>query len=161
LIGTSTAVIGAGVWHTMLVHRTSLLTFPVVVGVGSLMLYSTGSLLIQPSGTRWELLWGVVVLAVLLIISFRLVLRRALIFDRRSLESDRGRMVCPNCGQLTPIGTFCAACGQPLAAADPSAAAPPAETESAPDLEREPAPATDGQSADVEAANDETRPLTG
>ncbi|MGH2534904.1 MAG: zinc ribbon domain-containing protein [Thermomicrobiales bacterium] len=125
LFGAFAALVGAGMWYYAMVLRPSELTLPVALGVGGIMLFSVGDLLVQPAGARWELLWGTVLLFALLFISFRLVLRKALRFDLQALGGTGQRLVCPHCGRVTPAGAFCANCGRPLAAlAAPSQVAP-------------------------------------
>ncbi|MGH2557894.1 MAG: PrsW family glutamic-type intramembrane protease [Thermomicrobiales bacterium] len=116
LFGTFAALVGAGMWHYAMVQRSSELTLPVALGVGGIMLFSVGDLLVQPAGARWELLWGAIVLFALLFVSFRLVLRKALRFDLNALGGSGHRIACPHCGRVTPSGTFCANCGRPLTA---------------------------------------------
>jgi hypothetical protein len=116
LFGTCAGLVGAGMWHYAMMQRSSELTLPVALGIGGVMLFSVGDLLVQTAGTRWELLWGALVLVVLLFVSFRLVLRKALRFDLHALGGSGQRVVCPHCGRVTPSGTFCANCGRPLTA---------------------------------------------
>jgi RsiW-degrading membrane proteinase PrsW (M82 family) len=175
LFGTVTAMIGAGIWHYALSARTADLVVPVVLGLGGLIVYSIGDVLTQPSGTRTELLWNVIILAIGLFIALRLVLRKALRHDRQILGDPSQRTVCPNCHRVTPTGAFCAHCGHPLPPPElvptapmpeplpepaPSAAEPPAEAET---VEETPAdgeslPGAEPAPAETEAPSDSASP---
>jgi hypothetical protein len=127
LFGVVTAMIGAGIWHYALSARTADLALPAMLGLGGLIVYSIGDLLTQSSGTRTELLWNAIILAIGLFISFRLVLQKALRYDRQIIGDPSQRTVCPNCHRVTPTGAFCAHCGHPLPPPELIPAAPAPE----------------------------------
>lgn len=107
----------AGIWHVTLTQRSVDLVLPAVIGLSGAVVFAIGDLLSQPSGTRLELGWHVVVGAALLVAA-RLVLRRSLAQDRSLVTTTSPRVVCPNCGASTPEGAFCATCGGSLTAMD-------------------------------------------
>lgn len=122
ILTATTALIGAGIWRFGLSGQHSALVMPIAAGLGGAIIYTVGSLLVQPSGLRLELLWHAAVLLGLTVIC-RMVLRGALTFDRRALGKRGARIVCPTCGHVTPAGEFCSNCGKAL---------PPVETTTEP-----------------------------
>lgn len=109
----SGAMLGAGVWLYLRTSNISRLLIPFVAGVGAPLLYTLVSIQLASTGLWLEVLWGVVV-AVAVVVLYRMVLGNAIALDRQVLGSDDTRVVCPNCHQVTPSGAFCAHCGQPL-----------------------------------------------
>jgi hypothetical protein len=135
IFGLAVAFVCAGIWHVALSQRSADLIVPATIGLGGAIVFSFGDLLVQPSGTRPELLWHVVV-AGALTVGARLVLRRAFAQDRLAMAGGPGRVICPTCGASTPVGTYCAVCGSSLRSA--------AELEASPDVEpAETVPAAD------------------
>ncbi len=108
------AMIGAGVWRYMLSTSSSLAIYPAVAGVVGIFLMVMGSIQLQSTGIWAEFLWTALV-AVAAFVLYRRVLDQAVETDRRALGGQEQRMVCPHCHQVTPIGIYCARCGQPLA----------------------------------------------
>lgn len=113
IFGLAAGLICAGIWHVSLSQRSFDLSFPVAVGVGGGVLFTFGDLLVQPSGTRPELAWHVV-MALGLALASRIVFGRAITQDRSNRAANTTRVVCRNCGALTPAGQFCGSCGAPL-----------------------------------------------
>lgn len=113
ILGLTVGLVCGGVWHVALSQRSVDLSLPVGIGVGGAVLFALGDLLVQPSGTRVELLWHVLV-AIGLVLAARVLFGRGLATDRVAGALRVSRVVCPNCGSLTPAGQFCAVCGQPL-----------------------------------------------
>jgi hypothetical protein len=114
IFGLAAGLICAGIWHVSLSQRSLDLSLPVAFGVGGGVLFTLGDLLVQPSGTRPELAWHVIV-AIGLAIAARLVFGRALAHDRVAQVAAGTRVICPTCGAVTPAGQYCAACGSSLA----------------------------------------------
>lgn len=113
IFGLATGLICGGIWHVSLSQRSVDLSLPVAVGVGGAVVFALGDLLVQPSGTRVELLWHVIV-AVVLALAARVLFGRGLATDRVAGSLAAQRVVCPSCGSLTPAGQYCAVCGAPL-----------------------------------------------
>ncbi len=114
VITLSGALIGAGVWRYMLNPGGSLLLLlPAASGVLGLMVLWIGSLATQPGGI-WPEFLLVLALAVLVFAAYRRTLDLAVAADRTAVGATGERMVCPTCHQVTPVGAFCARCGQPL-----------------------------------------------
>jgi hypothetical protein len=107
----------AGIWHVSLSQRSLDLLLPAAIGLSGAVIFAIGDMLVQPSGTRVELGWHVIVGAALLVAS-SLVLRRSLAQDRSLTKDSSPRVLC-HCGASTPEGTFCAACGGALALVAP------------------------------------------
>ncbi len=116
VFGLTVSFVCAGIWHVALSQRTVDLTLPALIGLGGSVVFAFGDLLVQPSGTRIELLWHVVVVAGLAIAS-KFVLDRSLAQDGAGPNILGPRVVCPNCGSSTPVGQFCATCGTQLGGA--------------------------------------------
>lgn len=138
IFGLAAGLICAGIWHVSLSQRSFDLSFPVAVGVGGGVLFTFGDLLVQPSGTRLELAWHVV-MAFGLAVASRIVFGRAITQDRSARATKTTRVICPSCGSLTPAGQFCGTCGASLsnrANANAASEAPP--TPSIPTVEAEP-----------------------
>jgi hypothetical protein len=72
-----------------------------------------GSLLLAGRPSAVELTLNLAVLVVVLLTT-RFLLSRAVERDRRALTIYGPRVLCPTCGRLTPQGAFCAMCGFPL-----------------------------------------------
>jgi ribosomal protein L32 len=119
IYGALAAVLCAAIWQYAVDQRASSLTRGVVAGVGGIIIFSVVDLLIQPAGAAAELLWHLVVLVALWFVT-RSAIRGALRHDALSMKRRSSRVICPNCQQLTPDGSFCANCG---AALHPSEAA--------------------------------------
>jgi len=118
------AMLGAGVWRYMKTPQRRLLVFPAAGSIGGMVLLYLGSLWIQPSGGGlWpEVLW-LALIAVSVVILYRLVIAAAITEDRKALGNDDTRIVCPHCHRMTLKGAFCSRCGKPLPAdAAPSTA---------------------------------------
>jgi hypothetical protein len=113
IFGLAVAFVCAGVWHVAITQRSVDLMLPVGAGLGGAIVFAVGDLLIQPSGTRWELLWHLFMMAVLAIAAW-FVVARALVQDRQARTVKGPRVVCPTCGAATPVGLFCAVCGSRL-----------------------------------------------
>jgi ribosomal protein L32 len=113
IFGLVVAFIGAGLWQVALSQRSADLFVPAGIGLGGAIVFVFGDLLVQPSGTRAELLWHFIVAAALVICA-RLVLGRALAQDRLAVPMAATQVVCPTCGSSTPAGTYCAVCGSAL-----------------------------------------------
>jgi hypothetical protein len=129
IFGLAVGLICAGIWHVALTQKSVDLSLPVAAGVGGAILFTFGDLLIQPSGTRWELTWHVLI-AIGLGIVGKAVFQRAIAQDRMTALRSGRRVVCSACGANSPAGLFCARCGAPLPSAttSPAGAAPDAET---------------------------------
>jgi hypothetical protein len=113
IFGLVVGFVCAGVWHVAITQRSVDLMVPVGAGLGGAIVFSIGDLLIQPSGTRWELLWQVFMMAILCVAAW-FVLARALVQDRQARQVKGPRVACPACGAVTPMGQFCAVCGSKL-----------------------------------------------
>lgn len=113
IFGLAVAFVCAGLWHVALSQRSADLFIPAGIGLGGAIVFVFGDLLVQPSGTRAELLWHVLVAAALAL-GARIVMRRALAQDRIAHPTATSRVICPTCGSSTPAGTYCAVCGATL-----------------------------------------------
>jgi RsiW-degrading membrane proteinase PrsW (M82 family) len=111
--GTTSALIGAGIWAAAL--RRGDVILPVVVGFAGALLYSLGELLLLNRGTLTVLSLHLVILAVLLLM-LRRTIHQALLFDARALGLEGGTLDCPNCHQPTEARVFCTHCGTALRA---------------------------------------------
>lgn len=116
IFGLAVAFVCAGLWHVALSQQSSDLFVPAGIGLGGAIVFAFGDLLVQPSGTRGELVWHLLVAAAL-VFAARLVMTRALSQDRAAFAASSPRVICPNCGSSIPAGTFCAVCGASLASA--------------------------------------------
>jgi hypothetical protein len=122
----TTALLGAALWQYSLKQSSEGLILPVAAGAGGAIFYGLSDIVVQPIGTTFELFWSVLVAAVLLYF-LRIVIRQALAQDAQALGLNGQRVICGNCGRVTPVGAFCAICGAPLGKA-PAAPATPALT---------------------------------
>lgn len=114
VITLSGAMIGAGVWRYMLTSTTGLTAvLPTVTGVVGIFLLWMGSVGTQASGI-WMEFQLTLFLALLVFVLYRHTLVQAIETDSLAMGSAGERIVCPHCHQVTPVGTFCARCGQPL-----------------------------------------------
>jgi ribosomal protein L32 len=120
IYGALAAVLCAAIWQYAVDQRASSLTRGVVAGVGGIVIFSIVDLLIQPAGAAAELLWHLVVILVLWFVT-RSAIRGALRHDALTLKRRGHHVFCPNCGQSTPDGSFCAHCGAPLHPAEAAA----------------------------------------
>ena len=116
IFGLAASFVCAGVWHVAMTQRSVDLMLPVAIGSGGAIVFGFGDLLVQPNGTRSELVWHIVV-AVALIAASRMILVRSLAQDRLTRMAGGNKIICAVCGAATPPGQFCAACGSPLKAA--------------------------------------------
>lgn len=128
IYGMAISMICAGVWLVALSQSSRDLLLPVGFGLGGLLLFATVDLIVEPLGTRWELLWHLVATG-LLAAAFTVVFRHAHDHDVRVATGDGSRVVCPQCRAITPIGQFCAHCGATIGPS-PSTS-PPADDEAA------------------------------
>jgi hypothetical protein len=108
------AMIGAGVWRYMMSASSSLSIYPAVAGVLGVFLLFIGSIQLQSNDIWAEFLWTALV-AIATFVIYRKVLDQAVETDRQALGDQEERIVCPHCHQVTPLGRYCARCGQPLA----------------------------------------------
>ncbi len=113
IYGALSAVLCASIWQYAIDQRASSLTRGVVAGVGGIVVFSVVDLLIQPAGAAAELVWQLVVVVALWFVT-RSAIRGALRHDALIFSRGGRRVTCPNCGELTPDGAFCAHCGSPL-----------------------------------------------
>lgn len=113
IFGIAVALVCAGLWRTSLTARSIDLGLPMAVGLGGVVVFWIGDLIVQPSGTRPELIWHLMVAAGMAVAA-RLFVASALAFDRTSAGVGTGRTVCPVCRSSTPAGAFCAVCGSSL-----------------------------------------------
>lgn len=120
IYGALAAVLCAAIWQYAVDQRASSLTRGVIAGVGGIIVFSIIDLLIQPAGAAAELLFQLVVIIVLWFVT-RSAIRGALRHDALSMKRRGNRVVCGNCDQLTPDGSFCAHCGAPLHAGEAAA----------------------------------------
>lgn len=118
LFALISGLIGAGIWRSALSQRAADLVVPVTIGLIALFLYTVVDLILMPYGVLAELGWLGLITAVLGVFGRR-ELHRAIRFDRERLLSGAGRVVCPRCRNVTPPGSFCAACGEPLSKPTP------------------------------------------
>jgi hypothetical protein len=109
----TTALLGAALWQYSLKQSNEGLILPVAAGAGGAIFYGLSDIVVQPIGTTFELFWSVLVAAVLLYF-LRVVIRQALAQDAQALGLNGQRVICGNCGRVTPVGAFCAICGAPL-----------------------------------------------
>ncbi len=107
------AMLGAGIWRYMDSPKLSTLILPAAGSIGAYLLLVLGSIQLGPAGLWPETIWTLLVTAGTFAI-YRTVLKGAIASDQSMLGENRTRTVCPNCGQLTPPGTFCANCGKAL-----------------------------------------------
>jgi hypothetical protein len=119
IFGLAVAFVCSGIWHVPMSQRSPDLFVPAGIGLGGAIVFVFGDLLVQPSGTRAELVWHVLV-AGALVVAARLVLNRALAQDRLASPVAVDRVICPTCGSSTPAGLYCAKCGASLSGVDDS-----------------------------------------
>lgn len=117
------ALNGAGVWHAALTRRRADAVRSIGPAMIAVVLYPLGNLLMQPSSSLSELVWGLLIVVGLVVVA-RGVIRAALGRDRSAFGPGTGRQLCQTCGAITPDGTFCARCGAPL---PPTASAVPVD----------------------------------
>jgi RsiW-degrading membrane proteinase PrsW (M82 family) len=118
LFSLISGLIGAGIWRSALSQRSADLVVPVAIGLLALFLFTVVDLILMPYGVLAELGWLGLITVVLAVFGRR-ELHRAIRFDRERLMSGGGRVVCPRCCSVTPPGSFCAACGEPLSKPTP------------------------------------------
>jgi len=111
--GTTSALIGAGIWAASL--RRGDVNLPIAVGFVGTVSYSLGELLLLSRGTLIVLAMQGVVLAVVLTV-LRRTIHQALLFDGRALGLDGGRLMCQQCRRSTEARVFCTHCGAALRA---------------------------------------------
>jgi RsiW-degrading membrane proteinase PrsW (M82 family) len=111
--GTTSALIGAGIWAASLRRGDTVL--PIALGFGGAIVYSLGELLLLSRGTLVVLALHGLVLVVLLL-ALRRTMHQALLFDGRALGLEGGTLVCPGCHQSTEARVFCTHCGTALRA---------------------------------------------
>jgi hypothetical protein len=116
----TSALLGAAVWRYYMTQSTAGLILPVVAGAGGAVFYGLSDIIVEPAGTTVELIWSALIGAVLLYV-LRVVIRQARLWDATALGMTGQRTICPVCRRVTPVGTFCANCGAPLADAVTSA----------------------------------------
>lgn len=126
ILGLAVSFVCAGVWHVALTQRSVDLVLPVAIGLGGAIVFVFGDLLVQPSGSRAELFWHVL-MAVGLAAAARVIVGRAVAHDRLLRTEAIGRVTCPTCGASTPPGQYCATCGSPLQASTMSTDEPAEE----------------------------------
>lgn len=107
------AMLGAGIWKYMLTSSVNALILPALASIGGILLLTFGSLQLQPSGLWPEVVWTLLI-AIASFVVYRLVLDSAISSDRKVIDEDQARVVCPNCRKITPAGAFCAHCGAVL-----------------------------------------------
>lgn len=108
------AMIGAGVWRYMITASTGMTAvLPTAAGVLGLFLLWLSSVATQSSGI-WAEFQMTLFLALLVFVLYRQTLVQAIETDSLAMGNDGERIVCPLCHQVTPVGAFCARCGQPL-----------------------------------------------
>ena len=109
------SLIGWATWQYLTTRRLPSLVLPVVAGVFGWFGLPIGSLALAKASPVLELIWYVVVLAIVGML-FRDVVLRGRMSDRQVLATDDGRerVVCPNCHRVTPDGRYCAFCRTPL-----------------------------------------------
>jgi RsiW-degrading membrane proteinase PrsW (M82 family) len=111
--GTTSALIGAGIWAASLRRGDVLL--PIAAGFGGAVIYSLGELLLLSRGTLVVLALQGVLLALLLTL-LRRTIHQALLLDARALGLEGGVLVCQSCRQSTEARVFCTHCGTALRA---------------------------------------------
>jgi hypothetical protein len=94
------AMIGAGVWRSMMRNASRAHTLPALAGILGIVLLMFGSIQLQPGSPWAEFLWTAVLAA-----AAYLLFQQAL---------DQERVVCPRCHRVTPDGAFCSYCGASL-----------------------------------------------
>jgi hypothetical protein len=109
----TSALLGAAVWRFSMTQSTAGLILPVAAGAGGAIFYGLSDMIVQPAGTTVELIWSILIAAVLLYF-VRIVIRQARMQDAAALGPIGQRTICPNCRQVTPVGAFCANCGAQL-----------------------------------------------
>jgi hypothetical protein len=107
------AMLGIAIWRYMRNADLYGLILPSVGSIGAWLLLALGSIQLQPAGLSIEFLWNLV-LAVGVFILYRRSVVESIDIDRSALGVGGGRIVCPNCRKVTPVGAFCANCGEPL-----------------------------------------------
>lgn len=107
------AMLGAGIWKYMLTSSVNALILPALASIGGVLLLTFGSLQLQPSGLWPEVVWTLLI-AIASFVVYRLVLDLAISSDRKVIDENQARVVCPNCRKITPAGAFCAHCGAVL-----------------------------------------------
>jgi hypothetical protein len=111
------ALLGFGVWLYATNRSFSVAGVPALLGGLGLFLLSLVPTTLQASGAWSE----VIVTAILFAVAFpayRFALDNAIAIDRQALGDEGNRIVCPACGKVTPLGDFCAHCGQRLRPTD-------------------------------------------
>lgn len=128
------SMIGWATWQYLTTRRLPSLVLPVVAGVFGWFGLPIGSLALAKASPVLELVWYVVVLAIVGVL-FRHVVLRGRMSDRQVLATDDGqeRVVCPNCHRVTPDGRYCAFCRAPLHPEDQSSGQAPGGAEAASD----------------------------
>lgn len=139
IFGLAAGFVCTGIWHSSISKKSLDLTLPAAIGVGGAIIFSFGDLLIQPSGTRLELLWHGVVAAAMAAAA-RILLTRIVSQDRATQAIISNRVVCPNCGASTPAGVFCALCGATLTSPVTSPVSEPDAVAEEPEADPIPAP---------------------
>lgn len=117
VVTAGAAVFGAGLWRYMMTERSTALIIPAAAGVGGIVLLYLGTMVLEPRSLVWEVGWNLL-LTIVLAAALSLILRQSIAFDRRVIGGNNARVRCPSCGQVTPRGSYCANCGQPLPAVD-------------------------------------------
>jgi hypothetical protein len=107
------AMLGIAIWRYMRNADLYGLILPSIGSIGAWLLLALGSIQLQPAGLSIEFLWNLV-LAVGVFILYRRSVVESIDIDRSALGVGGGRIVCPNCRKVTPVGAFCANCGEPL-----------------------------------------------
>lgn len=115
VVTAGAAVFGAGLWRYMMTERSTALIIPATAGVGGIVLLYLGTMVLEPRSLVWEVGWNLL-LTIVLAAALSFVLRQSIAFDRRVIGGNNARVRCPSCGQVTPRGSYCANCGQPLPA---------------------------------------------
>ena len=125
------SLLGIAAWQYAATRDLRPVILAGAAGVFGWLALPLGSLVLTQSGAVAEFVWYLVA-AVVVGFLFRVVLNPTLERDRAVLATSDGqqRVVCPNCGQVTPDGTYCAFCRAPLhepvpAALDPDRDAAP------------------------------------
>lgn len=108
------AMLGIAIWRYMRDGNVYGLILPAVGSVGAWLLLALGTVQLQPAGLSVEFLWNLL-LAIGVFVLYRRIVAEAIVVDTATLGTDGGRIVCPHCRKMTPVGTFCASCGESLA----------------------------------------------
>ncbi len=121
------ALLGFGVWLYATNRSASVAGVPAMLGGLGLFLLHIIPATLQASGPWIE----AIVTGILFCVAFpayRFALDNAIEIDRLALGDEQHRIVCPACHRITPMGAFCAHCGQALT----PAAEPPRDDLAAP-----------------------------